>query len=148
MCLLLSATACMTGKMSDRCVLFYDVISIEIMSGYQDYTIKMRLSWHNGDYFMTLWNYQIRIYSGLAWFYGTSHIVIMWLIIISRFNTGNADLQDSTGKQVGNTLTSNAMHWGPFFGQNGYSLTTADSSGDFADTFHTYSVEWNDNDMT
>lgn len=55
---------------------------------------------------------------------------------------GNADLRDAQGQARGNTYGGTTMHWGPFWPYNKYYLTSNWKNDNFADTFHTYTLEW------
>ena len=55
---------------------------------------------------------------------------------------GNLDMTDETGQQRGNTHGGVTLHWGPFFEQNKYELSTASTDTDFGDSFHTFALEW------
>jgi len=61
---------------------------------------------------------------------------------------GNSDLKDPSGNSQGNDAYGATMHWGPWFPLNGYEKTTAQAHGNFADEFHKYILDWNENGAT
>lgn len=61
---------------------------------------------------------------------------------------GNSDLRDEQGAFQGNQRASAAMHWGPYTEVNSYDRTTnSQENTDFANNFHTYSVQWDNNQI-
>ncbi|CAH1802561.1 unnamed protein product [Owenia fusiformis] len=63
---------------------------------------------------------------------------------------GNRFLVDSGGNSKGIDNAASTMHWGPFCCENRYDLTHGDktlTSGTFGDSFHTYTMEWDENSI-
>ncbi|KAI8063791.1 concanavalin A-like lectin/glucanase domain-containing protein [Gongronella butleri] len=67
--------------------------------------------------------------------------------------SGEIDIMESRGNAKGtyrygdNTQVSSTLHWGPSFELNSYNKTTAQVqalNGSFADDFHTFGLEWNE----
>jgi len=61
---------------------------------------------------------------------------------------GNSDLRDASGVSHGNDAVGMTMHWGPFWPLNGYEKTTKEKHGDFSTSFHKYSVNWSEKDVS
>ncbi|KAI8093299.1 concanavalin A-like lectin/glucanase domain-containing protein [Halteromyces radiatus] len=66
--------------------------------------------------------------------------------------SGEIDIMESRGNKNGypygdSSRVSSTLHWGPNFNLNQYNLTQAEviaEEGSFADDFHTYGLEWNE----
>ncbi|CAH1801999.1 unnamed protein product [Owenia fusiformis] len=63
---------------------------------------------------------------------------------------GNRFLVDSGGNSKGIDNVGSTMHWGPFCCEDRYDLTYGEktlTSGTFGDSFHTYTMEWDENSI-
>jgi beta-glucanase (GH16 family) len=58
---------------------------------------------------------------------------------------GNLNLVDADGVHIGCNSAGATMHWGPFWPHNGYMKTHGDRLSNFADSFHLYEVQWDEN---
>jgi len=58
---------------------------------------------------------------------------------------GNRDYVDGQGVQKGVGAAGTTLHWGPFWPYNGFEKTTGERHDNYGDTFHLYSVVWDEN---
>ncbi|XP_050710145.1 beta-1,3-glucan-binding protein-like isoform X1 [Eriocheir sinensis] len=65
--------------------------------------------------------------------------------------SGEIDIVECRGNDrygsINNQVCSSAMHWGPFWTQDFFDMTTTEYTSDFADSFHVWRIDWTSTDI-